>query len=205
MWLVYELTFMPDKSLSDDDKELLKQEYDNIFAQIEHWDNQFWTKSRFFLLIESAFLGGGLQVIGSNIVSGTNFSTLFILLGIFLALFNIFLSYVWFRAIRRNREYIEPRVERARRIEQLIGSDVAWRSFIEQDKHLSPKGSSNWELKLPLSFLFVWFCVGILLWWQISWIGTTVWVLGLVTGAVYFEHGMWFSKKETRNYDPDLD
>jgi len=193
---------MSDSSLSEAERELLKQEYDNIFTQIEHWDNQFWTKSRFFLLIESAFLGGGLQIASSNLSNGVVTSRPLVLLGIFASLFNIFLSYVWFRSIRRNREYIEPRVERARKIERLIDSELAWRSFISQDEFLSSKGSSNWELKLPLSFMLVWYCAGAIFLWQLSRPATLVWIVALAAVGVYFEQGMWFSKKEIRNYDP---
>lgn len=193
---------MGDSSLSEEERELLKQEYDNIFTQIEHWDNQFWTKSRFFLLIESAFLGGGLQIASSNLSNGVVTSRPLVLLGIFASLFNIFLSYVWFRSIRRNREYIEPRVERARKIERLIDSELAWRSFISQDEFLSSKGSSNWELKLPLSFMLVWYCAGAIFLWQLSRSATLVWIVALAAVGVYFEQGMWFSKKEIRNYDP---
>jgi hypothetical protein len=196
---------MGEPRISEDDRELLKQEYDNVFAQIEHWDNQFWTKSRFFLLLESAFLGVAFQFAGTNLINDVTLSVDIVALGLVVCLFNIYLAYVWFRSVRRVREYLEPRVERARQIELLVESEVAWNSFIQQDEHVSSKGSSRWEIHLPTSFIVMWFVAGGVLAFEFTSWAAAMWVMLLLALALYLEWGMWFGTKDVRDYDPDIE
>jgi len=43
--------------------ELLLEKYKLLVPQIIHWDKHFWAKSKFFMTIETAFLGGILALL----------------------------------------------------------------------------------------------------------------------------------------------
>jgi hypothetical protein len=107
--------------------------------------------------------------------------------------------------VRRVREYLEPRVERARQIELLVESEVAWNSFIQQDEHVSSKGSSRWEIHLPTSFIMMWFVAGGVLAFEFTSWAAAMWVMLLLALALYLEWGMWFGTKDVRDYDPDIE
>lgn len=50
-------------------EDMLLREYESLVSQIIHWDSHFWTKSQFFLVIESAFIAVVLQAFKEQIVA----------------------------------------------------------------------------------------------------------------------------------------
>lgn len=136
-------------------EDLLLEEYKGLIPQIIHWDSHFWNKSKFFLTFESAFLAGALVALNDFARHGTKVP-MPMLFALFAAtIFSLYLSYVWFRTNRRNREYLELRFKRAREIEAALGSV---QSLFTNDPLLLPKdhGSSGWETHLPIAFGIAW-------------------------------------------------
>ena len=146
----------PEKGISRED--LLLEEYKGLISQIIHWDSHFWNKSKFFLTFESAFLAGTLIALRENVAPGKVLSsTLFVAL-IGVVAFNLYLSYVWFRTNRRNREFLELRFRRAREVEAELGSV---QKLFTNDPLLLPKdhGSARWEAHLATGFALAWVAV----------------------------------------------
>ena len=143
------------KDAASVNQDILLREYENVVKQIIHWDTHFWTKSQFFLVIESAFVAATLQVFREQVTAQAKLPLL-VFLSLFLVagFFNIFLCYVWFRTNRRNREFLRLRFERAREIESELGT---LQTFTNDVKKL-PKGhgSATWEIHLPTGFIVVW-------------------------------------------------
>jgi hypothetical protein len=136
-------------------QEMLLREYQSLIPQITHWDSHFWTKSQFFMVIESAFLAIILQGIKNQITPQNKPSSLLFYIFFFIGAFNIYLCYVWFRTNRRNREYLILRFERAIQIEAELGGML--RTFTTDLEKL-PKGhgSATWEIHLATGFIIVW-------------------------------------------------
>jgi hypothetical protein len=135
-------------------REILLKEYESLVTQFVHWDSLFWSKSQFFLLIQSAFIAIFLQAFKENVTpSQTNFPPRLLCLFLLIALFNIYLCCVWFITNRRNREYLQQRAERAIQIE----SDLKVLRTFTDGRNL-PKGhrSSNLETHLPTAFIIAW-------------------------------------------------
>lgn len=202
---------------SDEEREFLRQEYDSNISLFTHWDSQLWTKNRFFLLIESAFLGVTVQFVQGQLVRGSVPSLTLFGLFIFVSTFNMYLSYVWFRAVRRSREYIEARLERGKILEEVLQrqdiSDDIWQSYNYQDGKLSDKGSSRWEISLPVVFLVVWFgagsIAGYLVFVTTSFVvvqvAVAVWFVVSVTTLMLAERNTWFRTEQIRDYSSNLD
>ena len=140
---------------TEDKDEKLLREYESLVLQIIHWDSHFWTKSRFFLAIESAFIVVALQIFKLRVLGELeSHSTLMVVL-IFVGLLNIYLCYVWFRTNRRNREYLRIRFKRARAIENKF--DEALQTFTDEKKELHERhGSATWETHLATAFIIAW-------------------------------------------------
>jgi len=146
----------PEKEKSREN--LLLEEYKGLIPQIIHWDSHFWNKSKFFLIFESAFLGGTLIALRESVVVEEVFPfPLFIALIGVVAL-NLYLSYVWFRTNRRNREFLELRFRRAREVEAELGSV---QKLFRNDLQLlsSAHSSARWEIHLATGFAVVWVAV----------------------------------------------
>ena len=142
-----------DKSKTRDD--LLLEEYKGLIPQIVHWDSHFWNKSKFFLTFESAFLAGTLVTLRENIAAGKVLSNSLLLALVGIVLFNLYLSYVWFRTNRRNREFLELRFRRARDIEAELGG--VQKLFTNDPLQLSKgHGSASWETHLATGFAVAW-------------------------------------------------
>lgn len=134
---------------------LLLEEYKGLIPQIVHWDSHFWNKSKFFLTIESAFLVGSLYALKEYLIMNNTIpKSLFLLLLIVVA-FNLYLSYVWFRTNRRNREYLELRFQRAREIEEKLGKVM---EIFTNDPLKLPRchRGASWEIHLATCFAAVW-------------------------------------------------
>jgi hypothetical protein len=137
------------------ERDILLKEYESLVAQLIHWDSHFWSKSQFFMVIQSAFIAVVLQAFKELVASSSNKpSPTLLYLFLFIGLFNVYLCYVWFRTNRRNREYLRQRSERAVQIESELG---VLRTFTDGKEKL-PKGhgSANWETHLPTGFIIVW-------------------------------------------------
>jgi hypothetical protein len=135
--------------------DLLLEEYKGIIPQIIHWDSHFWNKSKFFLTFESAFLAGTILTLRENVSTGKalSVSLFWILVGV--AVFNLYLSYVWFRTNRRNREFLELRFRRAREIEAALGG--IQKIFTNDPLQLTKgHGSAYWEIHLATGFAVAW-------------------------------------------------
>ncbi len=136
-------------------QDILLTEYESVVTQLNHWDSLFWTKSQFFLVIESAFIAVILQGFKEQVTSASGKVPLELLFLFFGAdLFNIYLCYVWFRTNRRNREYIRQRIARACEIESELG---VLQTFTDaKQKVPNDHGSADWETHLPTVFIIVW-------------------------------------------------
>jgi hypothetical protein len=141
--------------------ELLMKEYEAITALIVHWDKFFYETSKFYLIIESAFLAGVIIRLSAELVDEKSMQPGLFYLAVFITLFNLFICYVWFRADRSCREYLKVTFQRALRIEE----DPVLRGVIqlyhfEQDKVNQTKyvnhSSSWWEEHVPIVFMIAW-------------------------------------------------
>jgi hypothetical protein len=149
------------KRISSSKQELLLKEYEIISTQVIHWDKFFWDKSQFFLAIESLMLVGISQVVIGEISNKSPIALRIYSFLLIAIVFNIFLCYVWFRANRSNREYLQVRYNRAKEIEMELGGN-AIKIFQYQDRFLrEPKqvkhSSKIWEIQIPMVFTLGWF------------------------------------------------
>jgi len=135
---------------------ILLQEYQSAVSQIIHWDSLFWTKSRFFLVIESAFIAVILHTFKEIVVvPQEELLPTFLSLLVFVGLLNVYLCYVWFRTNRRNREYLRLRFERVRPIEGEFDEVLKTFTYQEENMH-EGHGSAGWETHLPTVFIATW-------------------------------------------------
>ena len=135
------------------------QEYEQITAQIIHWDSLSWQTNQFFFAIEGVFLAGiGRLLYGEFEKPGSSdLAVVLLLLGG--AVFNSVLCVLWFRINRRNREFLNVRFARAREIESQ--PDIAVRLYTRECEELTkPKyrrhGTSGQEKHIPTVFLAAW-------------------------------------------------
>lgn len=134
-------------------------EYEQLTGLITHWDGHTWHKSNFFFAVETVMLGGMGIAFQSQFVNGVpaGFSQLMLFTAV--AMFNMWLCYVWFRTSRSNRDYLRPLFIRARVIEAELGDErgvyTDQRNFIE-DAKLSQHGSSGYEIHVPNVFALAW-------------------------------------------------
>src|SRR5437016_10055636 len=89
------------------EQDLLLEEYKGLIPQIVHWDSHFWNKSKFFLTFESAFLAGAIVAMRDFATDSKPLPNALMLALLAATVFNWYLSYVWFRTNRRNREFLE--------------------------------------------------------------------------------------------------
>jgi ABC-type transport system involved in cytochrome bd biosynthesis fused ATPase/permease subunit len=100
-----------------DPAELLMKEYEACATLIVHWDKSFYETSKFYLLIESALIAVVISQLSAQLIDDMPMRPELIFLFVFLALFNLFLCYVWFRVNRSCREYLKACFIRALHIE----------------------------------------------------------------------------------------
>lgn len=142
-------------SLQPDD--ILMKEYDNVVKQIIHWDSNFWHKSQFFLVIQSAIVVAVLQTLKEQFFKADPMPSTLLWLLIVTVMFNIYLCYVWFRTNRRNREYIRVRTTRARDIEADQRLQGILNTFLSDQNQLPvAHRSAEWETHLPTGFIVIW-------------------------------------------------
>jgi hypothetical protein len=141
--------------------DVLLREYEIVARQIEHWDNLFWRTSQFFLAQQSVLLAAvGGWVSGQFAEDATNLPSSWVVLAA-AVISNIWLNYVWFRANRRNREYLEVRFARAQQIEDdpaMRGVLAGYRlqtATLRDPKH-AKHSNSQFEIHLPTVFMLAW-------------------------------------------------
>lgn len=143
--------------------EQLVREYEQITAQIIHWDSLSWQTSNFFLAIESVFLVGAGGVLYEEMGRAGTSEIAVVILLLAGAVFNGLLCYpFWFRINRRNREFLDIRFARAREIE--THPTIAMRMYTyEREEFRKPKYSghstSRLERHVPTLFLIAWIAV----------------------------------------------
>jgi hypothetical protein len=146
-------------SCNDPQHELLYREYDNLPALIALYGNLSWQKSQFFFTVESiAFAGVGVAFKNTFLEGATPAGPALFLL-IVVCVFNFWLCYVWFNTNRRNREYLNPLVQRGRAIEVALKADKATHSAQWTFLESLPKRryrTSWWELHIPTGFALAW-------------------------------------------------
>ena len=140
---------------------VLMHEYQTITDQIAHWDSLFWRTSQIFLVIQSALLVLVGDRLTGQLGDGATMPISLFLLFLGVGLFNIVVNYIWYRANRRNRQYLRVRFTRARQIE----GDPTMRDILKlyrlEDHELrqSPRwkhGSGRFETHLPTLCAFAW-------------------------------------------------
>jgi hypothetical protein len=144
-----------------DQDELLMKEYEAVTTLIVHWDKFFYDVSNFYVTIESALLAFVIIRLSAELVDGKPLPMELIPWSIFIALFNLFLCYTWFRAIRSCREYLKVTFKRALKIEEDLASIgvIKLYHFIEnelkQAKYIKHSGGW-WEVNVPILFMIAW-------------------------------------------------
>lgn len=142
----------------------LVTEYEQIGAQINHWDSLSWQTSNFFLAVEAVFLAATVQLIYSELKEpGPSFLRVAALL-LAAVVFNWIICFVWFRINRRNREYLEVRFKRALQIEAHPG--IAMRVYTQEHDQLTQPNhrrhsTKNLEKHIPTIFAAAWLVIGV--------------------------------------------
>jgi hypothetical protein len=137
-------------------QQILLEKYKLLVTQIIHWDTLFWSKSKFFLAIETAFLAT-VGAVHSPPLKGKFLdaaSAPYVV--IILALFNIFLCYVWHRTNKRNLQYRRFKIDEFMEIEKRMPELAIFSG--DAAKILIPKSgrSARWEMSLPFAFALLW-------------------------------------------------
>src|SRR5260370_29496370 len=140
--------------------QLIFHEYDNLTSHIALYGNLSWKKSQFFFAVESiAFAGVGVAF-RDTFLKGASPEATALFLFIVVCLFNFWLCYVWFNTNRRNREYLDPLLKRARRIEKKLGHVEAMysaqRKSVESLMSKRKIRTSQFERHIPSGFALAW-------------------------------------------------
>ncbi|MBM9578182.1 hypothetical protein JWG45_13575 [Leptospira sp. 201903070] len=136
-------------------------EYDQVIKQIIHWDSHFWAKNQFFLAVETAFLLGAIKGIFDILNQKQEIDLIIFLSGMCVILLNLYLCYVWRLTSIRNRFYLTARIERAKTLEEAIGS---FKTFSDgKYKSIKKRSVSSFENFIPNSFGIVWVVIFIIL------------------------------------------
>ena len=146
-------------SCKDPQHQLIFHEYDNLTAHVALYGNLSWQKSQFFFAVESIAFAGVSVGFKDTFLRGTIPQTPALLLLIVVCLFNLWLCYVWFSTNRRNREYLEPLLHRAREIEHTLNHDDATYSVQWSVLEAKPKRrvrTSVLERHIPTGFAIAW-------------------------------------------------
>jgi hypothetical protein len=200
--------------ISIDRAELLMKEYELVTNQIIHWDTFFWSKSNFFLTIESVLLAVVVTQLYSELNNNTHMTMILFILGIFVTVFNLVLCYVWFRTNRSNHEYLKVRFERALKIEDdlALGGVVQTyrlqRELLEMPKYIK-HSSSWWEINLPIIFMIAWFMSLIMMafdsYSSINAILTSLTIVSVVSAIIFIERTGWPRPKREKIDQMDYD
>ncbi len=137
----------------------LIEEYKAISDQIIHWDEFFWSKSQFFLAIES----GALFAVGTWLIDHqrvADATATFLSFAVFL---NLFLSVTWLRTGRRNREFLNIRFEVGRGIEEHMNIPLlalySYQDWIGKERKFGGFASHVLETSIPSAFMGTWLFV----------------------------------------------
>jgi hypothetical protein len=146
-------------------QEMLLEKYKLLVTQIIHWDTHFWNKSKFFLAIQTAFLGL-FGAAGSAAFKHPFFCKPMIELGLVaVAVFNLYLCLVWYKTNVRNLQY------RKFKIAEFLAIERRLRTLTIFDEHATRRflppsdSSSGWEKDMPFAFGFAWVFV---LWYYLQ-------------------------------------
>jgi hypothetical protein len=144
-------------------QQILLEKYKLLVTQIIHWDTHFWNKSKFFLTIETALLGTIGAILSPSLKGKIFESVTTPYLTIILALFNVFLCYVWHRTNKRNLQYRQLKIDEFVAIERLMPELNLFSA--DSVKMMIPNSgrSARWEMSLPFAFALLWCLV---LGWQ---------------------------------------
>lgn len=182
-----------------DRADLLIKEYEIIGSQIEHWDNHFWNKSNFFLVVESALLAVVTNQLNDELRDNKPFQQAIFYLSILIVIFNLFLCYVWFRTNRTNHEYQMVRFLRALQIEKdpvffhLVELYHFQRSMLMNPKYVK-HSSSWWEINIPIAFMLAWIGSLILVAYiskNNNYIITTIFIIFVILACIFVEKTGW--------------
>ncbi|WP_420870535.1 RipA family octameric membrane protein [Leptospira adleri] len=137
-------------------KKILLEEYKIISEQIMYWDQQYWIKNNFFIVIESTFLTGFFFLVKEYIFLQKT-TSLYILLIIFIIIIlNIMICKIWEKSAARTKEYIGIRFKRSKKIEKKIKFLKIYRLH-DNETYLPRKNSSGeFESWLPRLCSYLW-------------------------------------------------
>lgn len=137
-------------------EEILLEQYKLIIQQVLHWDVHFWEKSKFFLAIETAFMGvAGAIFLKPEITSGVS-KQLALCTLLLLCIFNIYLCIVWYKTNNRNRGYLRLKIHEMKQIEARL-PELFSVNPLELKLKMQPYASSaGWEVHLATGFGFLW-------------------------------------------------
>ena len=133
------------------------KEYEQLTAQIIHWDSLSLRKDQFFLAVEGLFIIAAGQLLRPHLADLCPLPTHVIILITVMAIFNCFLCWVWFKTVRRNREWLDVRLKRAEEIENK--NDIEFRILRRQDSEFKEYGGHEAHklvLKVPIAFALLW-------------------------------------------------
>lgn len=137
-------------------QQMLLEKYKLLATQIIHWDTLFWSKSKFFLGIQTAFLAL-FGAAGTVAFKHPLFSKPMVDIGLVLVgVFNFYLCFVWYKTNVRNLQYRKFKIDEFREIERRLPVLTIFDPHTVR-RYLPPSdSSSDWEKFMPLAFGFVW-------------------------------------------------
>ncbi|PJE03039.1 MAG: hypothetical protein CK427_06195 [Leptospira sp.] len=138
-------------------KDILLKEYEIVSDQITYWDNQYWTKQKFFISVEGLFLSGSSFLLNNEMFREDNIElqTLFFSL----IAFNIVMCFIWFISCKRTKEYIDLRMKRAKNIEKYIKVAKLYRYHDNKFYLKQCNFSGKLERHIPSVFMVLWFII----------------------------------------------
>lgn len=138
-------------------KDILMKEYEIVSNQITYWDNQYWTKQKFFISVEGLFLSGTSFLLNNQIfqVKSIRLQTLVF----FLIAFNIVMCFIWFISCKRTKEYIDLRMKRAKNIEKYFKVTKLYRYHDNKFFLKQSNFSGKLERHIPTAFMVLWFII----------------------------------------------
>lgn len=137
-------------------QEMLLEKYKLLVTQIIHWDTHFWSKSKFFLGIQTASLGL-FAAAGAAEFRHPFFSKPMVQIGIVAAaVFNLYLCLVWYKTNVRNLQYRKFKIAEFLAIERRLQTLTIFDEHTTRRFLPASDSSSGWEKFMPLAFGFVW-------------------------------------------------
>jgi hypothetical protein len=142
--------------------DLLSAQIKAVSDQVVHWDNFFWSKSSFFMAVESAGLLGIAKVYADH---PGHLSQAFSVMFVVAALLNLYLCLVWLRTARRNRDFLNMRFQYGAALERALKNpDFCLYTYQDwkrnpQNQKMSGPESHHLEIKIPIAFAIVWLLI----------------------------------------------